>query len=123
MKVQVPDTNPLQFAFSRFYLDESGQDLIEYALLAALVASGSIAGTQSLALSIADSLGGVQNALTNAIPAPSSSGAGSGSGGGNNGGGGGGGRGGGNFGGGGGGGGRGGGGRGGGGRGGGGRRG
>jgi Flp pilus assembly pilin Flp len=86
MNVQVPGTNALESAYSRFYLDESGQDLIEYALLAALVACGSIAGTRSLALSVANSLGGIQNALNNAIPPQSSTGgsSGSGSGGGNN---------------------------------------
>ena len=45
MQDQVPDNTRQQSAqsVSNFYLDESGQDLIEYALLAALVASGSVA--------------------------------------------------------------------------------
>jgi len=74
-----------QFAapfFTRFAQDESGQDIVEYALLAALVASGSIAGTQSLALSVANSFTGIQNTLTNSIPAPSPDGSSGGNGGG-----------------------------------------
>jgi pilus assembly protein Flp/PilA len=47
--------------------DESGQDLIEYALVAALVGLGSVASMQGLANSIANTFNGVGNALTNAV--------------------------------------------------------
>lgn len=47
--------------------EESGQDLIEYALVAALVGLGSVAAMNGLANSIAKTFGGVSNALTNAV--------------------------------------------------------
>jgi pilus assembly protein Flp/PilA len=47
--------------------DESGQDLIEYALVAALVGLGSVAAMNSLAGSIAGTFNGVGNALSNAV--------------------------------------------------------
>jgi len=47
--------------------DESGQDLIEYALVAALVGLGSVASMNSLAGSIANTFSGVGNQLTNAV--------------------------------------------------------
>jgi pilus assembly protein Flp/PilA len=47
--------------------DESGQDLIEYALVAALVGLGSVAAMNGLATSIANTFGGVGNALSNAV--------------------------------------------------------
>jgi pilus assembly protein Flp/PilA len=47
--------------------EDSGQDLIEYALVAALVGLGSIASMNSLAGSIANTFGGVGNALTSAV--------------------------------------------------------
>ena len=47
--------------------EESGQDLIEYALVAALVGLGSVASMQGLANSIASTFGGVGNALTSAV--------------------------------------------------------
>jgi pilus assembly protein Flp/PilA len=51
----------------KFVADESGQDLIEYALVAALVGLGSVASMNSLAGSIANTFNGVGNALTNAV--------------------------------------------------------
>ncbi len=51
----------------KFVLDESGQDLIEYALVAALVGLGSVASMNSLAGSIANTFNGIGNALTNAV--------------------------------------------------------
>ena len=48
-------------------VEDSGQDLIEYALVAALVGLGSIASMNSLAGSIANTFGGVGNALTSAV--------------------------------------------------------
>jgi pilus assembly protein Flp/PilA len=46
--------------------EESGQDLIEYALVAALVGLGSVASMQSLAGSISNAFNGVGTALANA---------------------------------------------------------
>jgi pilus assembly protein Flp/PilA len=46
--------------------EESGQDLIEYALVAALVGLGSVASMQSLASSIANAFTGVGVALAGA---------------------------------------------------------
>jgi pilus assembly protein Flp/PilA len=48
---------------TRLLRDESGQDLIEYALVAALIALGSIAAMQSLASYIANSFNNVGNSL------------------------------------------------------------
>ena len=48
-------------------VEESGQDLIEYALVAALVGLGSVAAMGSLSNSIATTFGGVGNALTSAV--------------------------------------------------------
>jgi pilus assembly protein Flp/PilA len=47
--------------------EESGQDLIEYALVAALVGLGAVAAMNSLANSIGNTFNGVGNALTNAV--------------------------------------------------------
>jgi pilus assembly protein Flp/PilA len=47
--------------------EESGQDLIEYALVAALVGLGSVAAMSSLANSISTTFNGVGNSLTNAV--------------------------------------------------------
>jgi pilus assembly protein Flp/PilA len=47
--------------------EESGQDLIEYALVAALVGLGSVAAMQGLASSIANTFSGIGNALTNSV--------------------------------------------------------
>ena len=47
--------------------DESGQDLIEYALVAALVGLGSVASMNSLAGSIANTFNGIGNTLANAV--------------------------------------------------------
>ena len=46
--------------------DESGQDLIEYALVAALVGLGAVASMQGLANSISTAFTGVGTALSNA---------------------------------------------------------
>ena len=47
--------------------DESGQDLIEYALVAALVGLGAIASMKTLANSINTAFGNVGNSLTNNV--------------------------------------------------------
>ena len=48
-------------------VEESGQDLIEYALVAALVGLGSVTAMGSLANSISSTFNGVGNAVTNAV--------------------------------------------------------
>lgn len=53
--------------FNNLMTDESGQDLIEYALVAALVALGSIAAMGSLANSISNTFNSVGNSLSNAV--------------------------------------------------------
>jgi pilus assembly protein Flp/PilA len=47
--------------------DESGQDLIEYALVAALVGLGSVAAMGSLANSISNSFNGIGDTLNSSI--------------------------------------------------------
>ena len=47
--------------------EESGQDLIEYALVAALVGLGSVAAMSGLATSISNAFDGVGNALSRAV--------------------------------------------------------
>ncbi len=47
--------------------DESGQDLIEYGLVAAVVALGAVASLGTLSNSIKNVYGSVANSLTNAI--------------------------------------------------------
>jgi pilus assembly protein Flp/PilA len=47
--------------------EESGQDLIEYALVAALVGLGSVASMSTLASSIANTFSGIGNSLTSAV--------------------------------------------------------
>ena len=47
--------------------EESGQDLIEYALVAALIALGSVAAMNSLSASISTAMATVGTTLTNAV--------------------------------------------------------
>ena len=47
--------------------DDSGQDLIEYALVAALVGLGAIASMRGLANSLGNSFNGIGTALTTAL--------------------------------------------------------
>jgi pilus assembly protein Flp/PilA len=47
--------------------EESGQDLIEYALVAALVGLGSVVAMGNLATSISTAFGGVGTALSSAV--------------------------------------------------------
>ena len=47
--------------------DDSGQDLIEYALVAALVGLGAVAAMKGLSNSIGNTFNGVGNSLTNAV--------------------------------------------------------
>lgn len=59
--------NRLKDALSRFLYDESGQDLIEYALVAALIALGATAAMNTLATSISTAFTTVGTKLTNAV--------------------------------------------------------
>ena len=53
--------------FSQVHHDESGQDLIEYALVAALIAFAAIAGMNYVAKSINNAFSQIGNKLSNAI--------------------------------------------------------
>jgi pilus assembly protein Flp/PilA len=68
--IQTTAGNSLQQFLGRLSREESGQDLIEYALLASMVALGSVASTTSLATAIANDLNGVATSLTNSITPP-----------------------------------------------------
>jgi pilus assembly protein Flp/PilA len=57
----------MQQLLNNLIAEESGQDLIEYALVAALVGLGSVASMSSLASSIANTFNGIGNALTGAV--------------------------------------------------------
>ena len=51
----------------RLVAEDSGQDLIEYALVAALVGLGSVASIGSLTNSLQNTFNGIGSALTNAV--------------------------------------------------------
>ena len=53
-------------SLAKFMNDESGQDLIEYALVAALVGLGAVAAMSGLANSIGNTFNSVGNQLTSA---------------------------------------------------------
>jgi pilus assembly protein Flp/PilA len=50
-----------------FWNDESGQDLIEYALIAALVGLGAVASMSSLATNIGSAFTGIGTTLSSSI--------------------------------------------------------
>jgi pilus assembly protein Flp/PilA len=50
-----------------FMRDESGQDLIEYALVAGLIGLGALAAMTGLSGSIGDAFSSVGNSLTNSV--------------------------------------------------------
>lgn len=52
---------------NKFVNDDSGQDLIEYALVAALVGLGAVAAMKGLSNTIGNTFNGVGNSLTNAV--------------------------------------------------------
>ena len=54
-------------SFRAFLKDDSGQDLIEYALVAALVGLGAVAAMKGLSNSIGNTFNGVGTSLTNAV--------------------------------------------------------
>jgi pilus assembly protein Flp/PilA len=57
----------LKRLFSYLLRDESGQDLIEYALVAALVGLGATASMKTLATTIGTALASIGTRLTSAI--------------------------------------------------------
>jgi pilus assembly protein Flp/PilA len=54
-------------AWIDLFNDESGQDLIEYALVAALLALGSVTALNSLATNVGSAINNVGSTLTSAI--------------------------------------------------------
>jgi pilus assembly protein Flp/PilA len=75
--LNLPDPSLLQvplLSFDGFSLDESGQDLIEYALVAGALALGAVTSINGLANNIAGTLNHVQSAAANATPAAGSPG-------------------------------------------------
>ena len=58
--------HPVKRLLHKLVNDESGQDLIEYALVAGLIGLGAVVAMSSLAGSIANSFNSVGTALTNA---------------------------------------------------------
>ena len=61
------DESRIMRLLNRIVADESGQDMIEYALVAALVGLGAVAAMKGLSNSIKGSFNGVGNSLTNAV--------------------------------------------------------
>jgi pilus assembly protein Flp/PilA len=57
----------LNRVFSNLLRDESGQDLIEYALVAALIALGATVSMKTLATTIGEALNGIGTRLTGAV--------------------------------------------------------
>ena len=53
--------------FSRLHREESGQDLIEYALVAALIAFAAVAGMNYVASAINNAFSTIGNKISNAI--------------------------------------------------------
>jgi pilus assembly protein Flp/PilA len=54
-------------SIQKFIADDSGQDLIEYALVAALVGLGAVAAMKGLSNSIGNTFNSVGSSLTNAV--------------------------------------------------------
>jgi pilus assembly protein Flp/PilA len=59
--------NRLKLTLSSLLRDESGQDLIEYALVAAIIALGATAAMSTLATSISTAFTTIGTKLTNAV--------------------------------------------------------
>ncbi len=57
----------LKELFIRLVQEDSGQDLIEYALVAALIGLGAVAGMKTLANNIGNAFNTVGNTLTSAV--------------------------------------------------------
>ncbi len=59
--------NSLKGTLSRLVCDESGQDLIEYALVAAIIALGATAAMTTLATTISTTFSTVGSKLTSSV--------------------------------------------------------
>lgn len=59
--------NNLKHLLLKLATDESGQDLIEYGLMAALIGLGTLAGLRGMKTSIGSSFNQIGNTLTNAV--------------------------------------------------------
>ena len=57
----------MQHVIAALWQDESGQDLIEYALVAALIALGAVTSMQTVATAIGGAFAQVQTQLSNAL--------------------------------------------------------
>jgi pilus assembly protein Flp/PilA len=57
----------IKHVFASFVKDESGQDLIEYALVAGLIGLGAVVAMSGLATKIGSAFNTVGNTLTNSI--------------------------------------------------------
>jgi pilus assembly protein Flp/PilA len=57
----------IKHMFVAFMNDESGQDLIEYALVAGLIGLGTVVAMTGLATKIGTAFNSVGNSLTNAV--------------------------------------------------------
>jgi pilus assembly protein Flp/PilA len=64
---RLKSANPGRQRMIDLLLDETGQDLIEYALVAGLVALGAVVAMSGLATKIKQSFNSVGNDLTNAL--------------------------------------------------------
>lgn len=58
----------LRNIFTALHENESGQDLIEYALVCALIALGAVTGMKTVADYINNAFGTIGNDLSNAMP-------------------------------------------------------
>lgn len=59
--------NKLKQIFSNLMSDESGQDLIEYALVAALIGLGAVASMKSLANTIGNAFNSIGTSLSSNV--------------------------------------------------------
>ena len=62
-----PSVNPLRQALLDIYRDESGQDSIEYALVAAIIALGAVVAMSGLSTKIRQAFNSVGSGLTSAL--------------------------------------------------------
>jgi pilus assembly protein Flp/PilA len=60
-------TKKIKNLLAAFIKDESGQDLIEYALVAGLIGLGAVVATTGLASKIGNAFNSVGNELTSAV--------------------------------------------------------
>ena len=60
-------TGNFKQAFKRFMADESGQDLIEYALVAGLIGLGTVTAMTGLSTKIATAFNSIGSQLANAV--------------------------------------------------------